>query len=131
MTEHEQLEKIKEIVRDCTNPEKAIKKSDDTIFGQYDSKALVRKQATEIAKEAVKQIISEFLICIENTKGIKNQKIVLTKKQLYEGIEILKMEYQPYLNDLITESMISCLQYLGMSDDDKVNVLGLNKEEKE
>ena len=41
------------------------------------------------------------------------------------------MEYKPYLNDLQTESMISCLQYLGMSDDDKANVLGLNKEEKE
>ena len=36
MTEHEQLEKITDIVRDYTDSEEAMKEIDGIIFGQYE-----------------------------------------------------------------------------------------------
>lgn len=102
---------------------------------KIDSKAFARKQATNLAKEAVKQIITDALINLKNSKGKKSEKVVLNKKQICAGIQFSEMLYYPYLKDLNPDSeeaayalkfINSCdrmnkMLWALMGDDDKIN----------
>lgn len=103
---------------------------------KMDSKAFVRKQAINIAKETVKQIITDALISFKNSEDQKNEKVVLNKKQICAGIQFSEMLYYPYLNDLDpdSEEAIYALKFIDscdrmnkmfwalMDDDDKITI---------
>lgn len=103
---------------------------------KMDSKAFAREQATNIAKETVKQIITDALISFKNSEDQKNEKVVLNKKQICAGIQFSEMLYYPYLKDLDpdSEEAIYALKFINscdrmnkmfwalMGDDDKINI---------
>ncbi len=103
---------------------------------QMDSKTFARKQATNIAKEAINQIIADALINVQNSKGKKTEKVVLNKKQFCAGIQFLKMLHKPFLDDLgsDTQEAKDLMDFIDeldrtikifwslMGDDDTINV---------
>ena len=103
---------------------------------KIDSKAYARKQATNIAKEAINQIIADALINVQKSKYKKTKKVVLNKKQFCAGIQFLKMLYKPYLDDLNldTQEAEDLMDFINgldqiikifwalMGDDDTINV---------
>ena len=103
---------------------------------QMDSKTFARKQATNIAKEAINQIIADALINVQNSKGKQTEKVVLTKKQFCAGIQFLKMLHKPFLDDLgsDTQEAKDLMDFIDdldrtikifwalMGDDDTINV---------
>ncbi|QHJ83259.1 MAG: hypothetical protein [Bacteriophage sp.] len=103
---------------------------------QMDSRTFALKQATNIAKEAINQIIADALINVQNSKGKKNEKVVLNKKQFCAGIQFLKMLHKPFLDDLgsDTQEAKDLMDFIDdldrtikifwalMGDDDTINV---------